>query len=151
MGDAGVRVLVACELVLPWPSRTLHPNARMHWSARARATKAARRTADVLALAAGWQRMKLPEGRLHLWIDFYPPDRRRRDDDGLLASCKAYRDGIADALGIDDRRFVSHPYLHDAVVPGGEVRFRITAAPETTSPAGAGLEGLDRLAGEGDD
>lgn len=79
--------------------------------------------------------MKLPEGRLHLWIDFYPPDRRRRDDDGLLASCKAYRDGIADALGIDDRRFVSHPYLRDEVVKGGEVRVRITCSPEAGGAA----------------
>lgn len=116
-------------LVLPWPSRILHPNWRGHWATKARATKDARHTADVLALDAGWQRLNLPEGRLHLWLDFYAPDKRRRDDDGLLASCKAYRDGIADAIGIDDRRFVSHPYLHDEVVKGGEVRVRITSEP----------------------
>ena len=114
------------ELILPWPSRDLHPNARVHWAKRAKAAKAAKAGAHMLALEAGWHRMQLPDGRLHLWIDFYPPDRRRRDDDGLLASMKAARDGIADALGIDDARFVSHPYLKTEVRNGGEVRVRIT-------------------------
>lgn len=71
----------------------------------------------------------VPEGRLHLWIDFYPPDKRKRDDDGLLASFKPFRDGIADAMRIDDNRFVSHPYVKDEVVRGGEVRVRITGGP----------------------
>jgi len=116
------------ELVLPWPSRKLHPNARLHWRAKAAATKAARSDACLLAVAAGWSnlRFRLPEGRLHLWIDFDPPDRRKRDDDGLLAAFKAYRDGIADALGIDDSRFISHPMLTDTKHPGGRVRVRIT-------------------------
>jgi len=35
-------------------------------------------------------------------LAFYFPDRRHRDDDNAAASCKAYRDGIADALRIDD-------------------------------------------------
>ena len=37
-------------------------------------------------------------------LEFRHAMRRRRDDDNLAASCKAYRDGIADALGIDDFR-----------------------------------------------
>jgi len=36
---------------------------------------------------------------------FYAPDKRRRDDDNIIASMKAARDGIADAFGIDDHRF----------------------------------------------
>lgn len=121
-------------LVLPWPSRDLHPNQRVHWSKRAKAAKAARAGAHALALEAGWRRMALPEGRLHLWIDFYPPDRRKRDDDGLLSSMKAARDGIADALRIDDNRFVSHPFVKDETRPGGAVVVRITGGPEQTNP-----------------
>ncbi|HYG07332.1 MAG TPA: hypothetical protein VD865_13135 [Stenotrophomonas sp.] len=117
------------ELTLPWPERLLHPNSRPHWRPKATATKSARETAQVLAMAAGWKAAQLPEGRLHLWIDFYPPDRRRRDDDGLLASFKAARDGLAQALGIDDSRFVSHPMLREEVRPGGEVHVRITGGP----------------------
>lgn len=118
------------ELVLPWPDRTLSPNSRAHWTKLAKARKKARADAHMLTKAAGWHLVKLPEGRLHLWIDFYPPDRRRRDDDNLLSSTKAQRDGIADALGIDDHRFVSHPYVKDEVRKGGEVRIRITGGPE---------------------
>lgn len=109
-----------------WPSRELHPNARVHWAKRAKAAKAAREVGHWTAHANGWDRLKLPGGRLHLWIDFYPPDKRRRDDDGLLASFKPYRDGIADAMGIDDVRFVSHPYVRDEVRKGGEVVVRLT-------------------------
>lgn len=119
------------ELVLPWPSRDLHPNARVHHMVLARAKKNARHDAYMLALEAGWRGAEFPPGRLHLWIDFYPPDRRRRDDDGLLSSFKAWRDGIADCLGIDDARFVSHPWVKDEVVKGGEVRIRISGTQET--------------------
>ena len=117
------------KLSLPWPDRTLHPNARAHWRVVAKAKKAARAQAHTLALAAGAKTAALPEGRLHLFLDFYPPDRRRRDDDGLLASMKAARDGIADALGIDDSRFVSHPMVREEVRKGGEVVITITGGP----------------------
>lgn len=118
-------------LILPWPSRDLHPNSRVHWRRRAAAAKAARNEAMVLTRAAGWGFLPLPEGRLHLWLDFVPPDRRHRDDDGLLASMKSARDGIADALGINDRVFVSHPWVRDDItVRGGEVRVRITGGPD---------------------
>jgi len=116
------------EVVLPWPSRDLHPNSRVHWSRRARAAKVARHAADALALQAGWATLKLPEGRLHVWIDAYPPDRRHRDTDGVLSSLKSALDGLADALGVDDRRFVPHPFLHDEPRKGGEVRVRLTSA-----------------------
>lgn len=115
---------------LPWPDRMLHPNARPHWAVKSTATKAARHNAQLLALEAKWNRLELPEGRLHLFWDFYPPSRRRFDDDGLLSSMKAARDGIAEALGIDDNRFVSHPMRHDEIRHGGEVYVRITGAPE---------------------
>lgn len=119
------------ELVLPWPSRDLHPNARVHWRRKAKAVKSARAEAHLLALAAGWRPGSVPDGRLHLWVDFVPPDRRRRDDDGIAASFKHARDGIADALGLDDHRFRMHPFLRDdETTPGGCVRVRITGGPE---------------------
>jgi len=111
---------------LPWPDRLLHPNSRPHWAQLAKAKKAAREQAFWLVKQTGLVH-EFPDGTLHLWIEFYPPDRRKRDDDGLLSSMKAARDGIADALGIDDSRFVSHPRIHhDCVRKGGVVRMRIT-------------------------
>lgn len=118
------------ELELPWPDAALSPNTRGHWSARSRAAKAAREYGHLAAIEAGWHAAPLPEGRLHLWITFNPPTRRRPDDDNMLARFKPWRDGLADALGIDDARFVSHPFVSDEVRKGGEVRVRITGEPK---------------------
>lgn len=118
------------ELILPFPSPDLSQNGRVHWARKAAATKSAREEARILALSAGWNASHgLPDGRLHLWWDYYTPSRRRYDDDNLLGRCKAYRDGIADALGIDDSRFVSHPWIKGVARPDGEVRVRITGGP----------------------
>lgn len=115
------------NLVLPWPDKDLSPNGRVHWARKAKASASARELSKVEAMASGWAAgHTLPEGRLHLWIDFYPPTRRMPDDDNMLARCKPYRDGIADALGIDDKRFVSHPYVRETPRKGGQVVFRIT-------------------------
>lgn len=118
----------ARELVLPWPPAALSPNSRAHWTARRAAMESSKRLAWASAQAAKWV---IPAGpRAHLWIDFYPPTRRLPDDDNMLARVKGYRDGIALALGVDDRVFVSHPYVRDEVRKGGEVRVRITGGPE---------------------
>lgn len=114
------------DLTLPWPSKDLHPNARVHWGRRAKAAKAARYAAGILALGAGWQGAMLPAGRLHVWIEAYPPDRRRRDADGLLSSLKSALDGISDVLGVDDSRFVPQTRVMDEVRKGGQVVVRIT-------------------------
>lgn len=92
-----------------WPPKQLSPNGRYHWAQVARCSKKARN-----------------EGRLAMWeellkrrdvIDpkkiskvgisylFLPPDRRARDDDNLIRAMKPYRDGIAEALGVDDKIF----------------------------------------------
>jgi Holliday junction resolvase RusA-like endonuclease len=114
------------KITLPWPPKELSPNARKHWAAKAKAAKKYRHEAFVITRQAGivinWP------GDIHLWIKFYPPDRRRRDDDNI--TIKNARDGIADALGVDDRRFRAHPFLSDEVRPGGEVEIRFTAGPE---------------------
>ncbi|MGH8156674.1 MAG: hypothetical protein ACREPQ_01010 [Rhodanobacter sp.] len=118
------------ELILPWPDGLLSPNERPHWRDKHPVVKAAREQAWGHARLAGWHHLKLPEGRLHLWLDFYPPTLGRRDDDNLVGSMKPARDGIAQALGIDDSRFKTHPDLKKEVRKGGEVRIRITAESE---------------------
>ncbi|WP_367345726.1 hypothetical protein [Stenotrophomonas bentonitica] len=117
----------ALELVLPWPHKDLSPNARPKWRDKARAVKNARHTAMLLAFRAGWKGMPLPEGRLILWIDCYQaPGKKLPDDDNMVGRCKAYRDGIAQLLGIDDGRFTSRPRVHDERRPRGQVVIRIT-------------------------
>ena len=45
------------------------------------------------------------EGRIFYEIQYAPPDRLARDEDNFEASLKSYRDGIADALQVNDKRF----------------------------------------------
>ena len=102
-------MLQVITLSLPWPHKDLSPNARVHWRPRAKVIKAARTEAYALMFAG----MTLRErGRLYLReklrvsFTFHPKDKRRRDVDNLISSTKAHRDGIADALGIDDSNFI---------------------------------------------
>src|SRR3546814_8584353 len=90
---------------LTWPDRASHPNSRGHWSKRAKANKAMRKAAYYLTLGAN---VKAPEnGDIRVVLTFYPPDRRQRDRDNLLSNCKAYLDGIADALDRKSTRLKS--------------------------------------------
>lgn len=111
-------------VTLPWPSPILHPNARPHWAAKAKAAKTARVTAGwaVTAETGG----KFPQCKqVAVSVTFCPPDKRRRDMDGMIASMKAAQDGISDAIGIDDHFFVP-TYAFGAPVKGGAVRVEIT-------------------------
>lgn len=113
-------------ICLPWPPKELSPNARIHWAKKAKITKAYRAAAHALTKQAGL--VAPDDGRILLVLEFVPPDRRHRDDDGCLASFKAGRDGIADALRIDDKRFVTQFSLSGDVVKGGMVLVRLGEA-----------------------
>ena len=115
----------ACRVMavirLAWPHRDSHPNSRVHWSRRAKANKAMRSAAYYLAKASG---IYVPgEGDVAVTLTFYPPDNRRRDRDNLLSNCKAYLDGIADALKVNDSRFV--PTIRMSDKTGGYVEVEV--------------------------
>lgn len=112
------------NVTLPWPPRELSPNARGHWSKKSKRAKSYRLTCMLLCLQAS---LKAPPGRIGLRLEFVPPDRRRRDDDNMLASFKSGRDGIADALKVDDHRFVTILSVAPETTPGGAVRVSIQA------------------------
>lgn len=113
----------SCSVLLPWPPKVLSPNARSHWAAKSKAAKSYRYRCFLEARIA---KLTAPAGRVLLVLEFLPPNRQRRDDDNLLAAFKAGRDGLADALGIDDCLFVSQVrVMHDEVHPGGAVRVRL--------------------------
>ena len=106
---------------LPWPPRHLSPNARVHWAVLAR-DKAAYRfscmwLAKVAFCATGEPAFAVP---VLVAIHFSPPDNRGRDLDNMLASCKAGLDGVAQAIGVDDKHW--HLDLsRGPVVKGGAV------------------------------
>jgi crossover junction endodeoxyribonuclease RusA len=105
------------SVTLPWPPVELSPNARVHWATKSRATKKYRNACCLLATA---ERLKAEEGELAMTVTFCPPDRRSYDDDNLIARFKAGRDGVADALGVDDRLF-RPVYAQGEPVKGGAV------------------------------
>jgi len=67
------------------------------------------------------------DGDCDVVLTFSPPDKRRYDDDNLIARCKAYLDGIADALGVDDSRFRLGKPVRAESIKGGNVRVEIVA------------------------
>lgn len=107
-------------LILPWPPKELSPNARKHWAVRSRIARRYRKECRLMAML---ENIQVPAtDKILLVLEFVPADRRHRDDDNLVASFKAGRDGLADALGIDDNRFVTQFRLSDETTKGGAVR-----------------------------
>lgn len=106
------------SVILPWPPRELSPNSRTHWAKKAKAAKAYRLDCFYLAKEAKVTAPK--EGPINLHIEFVPPDRRPRDLDNMLASTKNLLDGLAQALGVNDKRFTLQISVADEI--GGMVR-----------------------------
>lgn len=108
------------QVTLPWPARALSPNTRLHWAPKAKAVRAARDAAFWLTWQAqGGKRPGWPAAALD--VTFCPPDKRSRDRDNLIASLKHGQDGMSDALGIDDARFIPTYRMGDPVKGGAVV------------------------------
>ncbi len=102
----------AATITIPMlPPRECSPNWRGGWAARARAVREFRETAGWAARAA-----VLDDAEAFTWVyqareialDLeiaLGKGRRRQDDDNIWASMKGAIDGIADVLGVDDKRF----------------------------------------------
>ena len=77
-------------------------NQRGHWAKKARRARQQRDAAYLVirsAISAGGLPDGLPEHRTIFLTRISP---RKLDSDNLSSSLKAVRDGVADALGIDD-------------------------------------------------
>lgn len=109
-------------IVLPWPPRDMHPNARVHWARKARGAKMCRQIGAGCTYVAGVRKNDpdIPE-TIKATVWFYPPDNRRRDADGMLSSVKSYLDGIADVIGVDDSKWAI-AIERGPSKPGGQVR-----------------------------
>ena len=113
------------KITLPWLHPKLSPNARTHWAVRSKLVKEARYVAEVMTLSVmeSWERdVYRFSQRIPVTITFNPPDKRHRDKQNMPASysTKAYLDGIADAIGVDDNLF--HPtFAYGEIVKGGAV------------------------------
>lgn len=109
-------------VVLPWPPRQLSPNQRLHWSAVSKA-KGRYRFACSTLMREALKGREVNADRLNVAFTFYPPDKRHRDTDNMIAAMKAGIDGMADALGVDDSKWrMSFEVAPDV---GGMVKVRI--------------------------
>lgn len=85
---------------LPWPPRELSPNARKHWSVVAKYKKQYRQLCWAML-----KQSKVKPANLVVSLTFYRPSKRHMDLDNCLAMMKSGLDGVADALGVNDRHF----------------------------------------------
>lgn len=110
------------EIVLPWPSAKLTPHAKGHWRPKADATKAARRLAWETCLDTP-RILTVPDAVIYVE---YWPKAYRGDVHNMHGRMKAYIDGIADAMGCDDKNFrIDFPSVWAGKSPNGKVIFRV--------------------------
>ena len=83
-----------------FPPREASPNARVHYMKLHSVKKAQGELMTGLILAQGIP--DKPMEKAHLTITFESKDKRKRDIDNLLASCKAYIDALVPDVIVDD-------------------------------------------------
>lgn len=104
------------SITLPWPNLELMPNRKhgRHWGNTQTAKVSARQMGRISVMSALGRNTLLVGQFVPIKMTFVAPDNRHRDLDNLLACEKPRLDGIAQALGIDDRRF--RPITLDAAI-----------------------------------
>lgn len=120
------------------PSPALRPNGgTKHYMWVAGARRGAKEEARLVTLEAlNGKTFRLPDGAF-LAIEYTEVLGHREhvmDDDNLIAAMKAYRDGMALALAVNDKRFVTFPAKHrrgEALIRG-QVEIRVWPVGEVT-------------------
>ena len=112
--------MMQVSFYLPWPDKKMSPNARPHWAALARVKKAAKRDAYYLALEAGLE--KITAEKVRAKYTYFPPTRHTYDRDNLVGRTKAFQDGVAMALGVDDGKWETTYEIAGTVEKNGMVR-----------------------------
>lgn len=115
-------------IVLPFPPASLSGHAGGHWRSKSTPTAKHREWARLATLAAG---VTAPStGDIALYIRFIPPDRRS-DRSNFPNRLKAGIDGIAQALGVNDRRFLPSYEFSDPEPP---CRVEVRVGPDPQCP-----------------
>ena len=101
-------------LELPFPPAALSGHNKGHWHSKSGIVAKHRTWAKLATLAAGGG---VPsEGDIRISFTFYPPDKRG-DRLNFANRIKPYADGIADALGINDARFLPSYHFAEPTKP----------------------------------
>lgn len=93
------------RIELPFPPSSLSGHHDKHWRKLQPVKKEWRRLAHDAALDAVFETLIPADGDIGFHIHFIPPDNRG-DRLNYVNRCKPVADGIADALGVNDRRFL---------------------------------------------
>jgi crossover junction endodeoxyribonuclease RusA len=101
---------------LPWPPATLSGHAKGHWRSKAAVTAKHRAWAKHATQAANLSVAAIG-GDVRIVVTFYPPNRRG-DRVNFPNRMKPYFDGIADALNINDSRFLPSYHFAEPVKDG---------------------------------
>lgn len=102
------------RIELPFPPAALSGHAKGHWRTRATVTKQYRQMARVLTRQA---KPTVPaSGDIAVAVHFYPPNRMS-DRVNFPVRMKPIFDGIADALAVNDRRFLPTYHFHEPELP----------------------------------
>ena len=110
-------------IVLPFPPAKLSGHAKgNHYRNKANVTKVWRELACDTVMRG--RVATFPEGKpytragdIHITIRFFPPNKRG-DRVNFPNRCKPLLDGLADAWGVNDARFVPHFEFHAPEAPG---------------------------------
>lgn len=93
-------------IILPWPDPMLFPNRRRGSFRKFQPFIEAARDIGYYATKEALGRNTIQiSGRTPVKLMFAMPDKRNRDSDGLHGAVKHHLDGIAKALGVDDKLF----------------------------------------------
>lgn len=117
------------SFTLPFPDKLLWPNGRTRrYMAKHRVLKSHRGWAKIAAQAAGVK--NLPRGHSYsIAITVHPKTKHPIDRDNAVSSAKAYLDGIADAMGVDDRHFDTPTIAFAEPVKGGLMTIALSVTP----------------------
>lgn len=105
----GVGVFALSQIELPFPPATLSGHNTGHWHAKSGVVKKHREWARLATMEA--KPVVPATGDIRVSVTFYPPNRRG-DRVNYPNRMKPIWDGIADALGVNDSRFL--PTFHYA-------------------------------------
>ena len=112
---------------LPWPDKRLNPNVKVHWARKARGAEEAHTCGYLTAYEKGLPNNLDTSIGFQATYNFYPPDRRRRDQDNHLGMMKNYVDGVFHYMRADDSQIKRTVIEWGAVVKGGKVVLTLKA------------------------
>ena len=141
-------------ITLPIPDRRISPNATRGQSKKAALGKSRRIKSHRRSAAIATKKLLGEQYHQHgltvptfagYSIAHFFKTAAFRDDDNADGACKSYRDGIADALGIDDRKLpklLLSTIAKDAANPRVEITLHLSPPETPARSAGAPLQDM---------